>query len=72
MDKMQELSLDEMSMVSGGAGGDRDYITYTVVRGDTLKSIAHRYHVTEDDLVRWNHISDRNLLVVNTRLIIYL
>jgi LysM repeat protein len=30
---------------------------HVVRKGETLWSIAHRYHVTVGDLKRWNHLS---------------
>lgn len=38
--------------------------TYTVVKGDTLWSIAKRFNTTVDDLVRLNNIKNRDLIYV--------
>ena len=29
---------------------------YTVKKGDTLTKIAHKYHVSVNDLKNWNHL----------------
>ena len=34
---------------------------YTIRRGDTLASIARRFKVGKDDLLRWNHVSPNTL-----------
>jgi LysM repeat protein len=39
--------------------------TYTVVRGDTLSTIARRFGTTVAELVRLNNIANRNLIRVN-------
>lgn len=39
-------------------------ITYTVVRGDSLKKIAAKYNTTIDELVRLNNIKNKNLIYV--------
>ena len=46
----------------------QDYIIYTVVRGDTLWSIARRYNTTVSELVRINNIKNPNLIYVNKKL----
>ncbi|MFR1199954.1 LysM peptidoglycan-binding domain-containing protein [uncultured Clostridium sp.] len=38
--------------------------TYTVKSGDTLSAIANDFGVTVDQLVRWNNISNPNLITV--------
>ena len=43
-------------------------IYYTVVRGDTLSSIARRFHTTVSELVRLNNISNPNLIFVGEKL----
>ena len=45
-------------------------LIYTVVRGDTLYSIARRYNTTVAELVRLNDISNPNLIYVGQRLVI--
>ena len=50
MDNMNELNLDEMNNIVGGAGGSphplpdkSGCIVYRIARGDTLGKIARRY-----------------------------
>ena len=45
-----------------------NYITYTVVRGDTLWNIARRYNTTVDTLVKLNNIKNPNLIYVGQKL----
>ena len=66
---MNEVNAEEMEKAAGGAA--RSYITYTVVKGDTLTKIANRYGVTVKDLVAWNKIANPNLIVVGQVLKIY-
>ena len=55
--KINEEELEEV------AGGVQRYIYYTVVAGDTLTRIAHRYHTTVNTIVRLNpQITDPNLI----------
>ena len=66
---MNEVNVEELENAAGGASS-RSYITYTVVKGDTLTKIAHRYGVTVKDLVAWNRIANPNLIVVGQYLYI--
>ncbi len=43
-------------------------VTYTVVRGDTLVSIARRFHVAFDGLMRLNRIEDPKRLKIGEKL----
>ena len=45
-------------------------IYYTVVRGDALYKIAKKYDCTIADLVKWNNISNPNLIYVGQKLIV--
>lgn len=45
-------------------------ITYTVVKGDKLGTIAKRFNTTVDELVRLNNIQNKNLIRVGQVLII--
>lgn len=45
-------------------------IYYTVVRGDALYKIANKYNCTIADLVKWNKISNPNLIYVGQKLIV--
>ena len=66
---MNEVSAEELEQAAGGAS-DYRRIVYTVKKGDTLTKIAHRYGVTVDNLVHWNAIKDRNLIVVGQKIVI--
>ena len=68
-DNMKEIQANELEQAAGGAG--RQYIVYTVQKGDTLGKIARIYGVSIDDLVRWNNIPNPDLIVVGQRLKIY-
>ena len=60
---------EQQKKAAGGAGSE--YITYTVVKGDTLDIIARFYGVSSSDLVRWNRISNPDLIVIGQKLKIY-
>lgn len=45
-------------------------IYYTVVRGDALYKIAAKFKVTIADLVKWNKITNPNLIYVGQKLIV--
>ncbi len=66
---MNEVSVEELENAAGGAA-DYRRIVYVVKKGDTLTKIAHRYGVTVDNLVHWNAIKNRNLIVVGQKLVI--
>jgi len=68
-ENLNEINSEQMEEAAGGAGSR--YIIYTVVKGDCLNKIAHRYHVTVDDLVRWNRIANPRLILVGQKLKIY-
>ena len=79
---MRELSMDEMDMISGGAGNWQQYakgsyvnygqyIVYTVVGGDVLSGIAIRFGVTVQQVCQWNNIKNPDLICINQKLTIY-
>ncbi len=47
---------------SGGTSSD-GMITYKVKKGDTLSKIAVKYHVTVNQLKKWNHLRSTNLSI---------
>jgi LysM repeat protein len=61
---------------SGDSGGDtggpsnQDGVTYTVVRGDTLGSIARRYNTTFTAIAQANNLSNPNLIFPGQQLVI--
>lgn len=42
---------------------DEDYTYYTVVRGDSLWSIAKRYQISVEDLIKLNNLININLKI---------
>ncbi len=61
--------VDDAKHSSGGtySGGT---ITYKVKKGDTLGKIALKYHVTVNQLKKWNHLRSTNLSI-GQKIIIY-
>ena len=57
------LNDDEMDAVSGGS-----ILPYRVQPGDSLEEIAKKYHVTKDQLIKWNHIQDPSMMTVGQQL----
>jgi membrane-bound lytic murein transglycosylase D len=45
-----------------------DYVTYTVRKGDTVGSIARRYHTTQKRIMQDNHIRNANTLRIGQKL----
>ncbi len=68
MADINEIKNENLEEIAGGAGHKT---IYTVVHGDTLTRIAHRFGVTVADLVYWNNIADPNLIRVGQKLVIY-
>ena len=58
MDKIK-MNDDMMEEVTGGS-----VLPYVVQPGDSLNSIAKKYNVSMDQLVKWNNIKDPNFLTV--------
>lgn len=48
---------------SAGSTSSGGTITYKVKKGDTLGKIAARYHVTVNQLKKWNHLRSTNLSI---------
>lgn len=63
------LTNDELELAEGGATTQK-YIRYTIVKGDTLGKLAKRYGTTVDELVRINHIKNKNLIITGHTLLI--
>ncbi len=66
---MNEVSVEELEQAAGGAA-DYRRIVYVVKKGDTLIKIARRFGVTVDNLVHWNAIRNRRLIIVGQKLVI--
>ena len=54
---------EQMDQVNGGT-----VLPYRVQPGDSLAEIAKRYHVTVEQLVKWNDIKDPSYLIVGQKL----
>ena len=54
---------EQMDAVTGGT-----ILPYRVVAGDSLAAIAKKFHVTEDQLKKWNNIQDNDFLNVGQQL----
>lgn len=52
-----KLTDDALEQVSGGT-----ILRYLVQPGDTVQSIADRYHVTKEQLMKWNSITNPDAL----------
>ena len=63
------LTNDELELAEGGVTTQK-YIRYTIVKGDTLGKLAKRYGTTVDELVRINHIKNKNLIITGHTLLI--
>ncbi len=59
------LNDDQMDLVSGGS-----ILPYRVQPGDSLASIAKKYNVTVEQLMKWNNITDPSILTVGMQLVI--
>ena len=57
------LNDDEMDAVSGGS-----ILPYRVQPGDSLDDIARKYHVTTEQLIKWNHIQNPTVLTTGQQL----
>ena len=69
MDNMNELNLNEMEEVTGGAGGSREHLpdkkgfkVYQIQPHDTLTKIAGKFNTTVDYLMEINraYITNKN------------
>ena len=54
---------EQMNEVTGGS-----ILPYRVQPGDSLNTIAKKYNVTVEQLVKWNNIQDPNLLTVGQQI----
>lgn len=67
--KANVLTENDLTSVSGGAYVG-PCIQYTVVKGDNLTKIAHRYGTTVAILVELNHIKNANRIYIGQVLLI--
>ena len=54
---------EQMDAVTGGT-----VLPYQVKHGDSLAEIAKQFHVTVDQLMRWNGIQDPSMITVGQKL----
>ncbi len=54
---------EQLDAISGGS-----ILPYRVQAGDSLNSIAKKYNVTVDQLMKWNNIQDAGTLIVGQQL----
>ena len=59
------LEDDQLDNASGGT-----ILPYQVQYGDTLEKIAGIYHVSEDDLKKWNNIQNPSAIVAGQTLVV--
>lgn len=57
------MSDDQLDVVNGGT-----IIPYVVKQGDNLNELAAKYHVSVEQLMKWNNIKDPNILTVGQQL----
>ena len=62
MDKVS-MNDEQMDQVSGGS-----ILPYRVQPGDSLDDIARKYHVTPDQLIKWNNLQGTSALQVGQQL----
>ena len=65
MENINKLADEELNGVSGGTR-----VPYVVKEGDSLESLARKYHCTVEQIMRWNNITDRNQMLIGQKLII--
>jgi spore germination protein YaaH len=58
---MSSLALLEASFALVPDAPNLRQITYKVRRGDTLNSVARRWHVQPEEIVAWNHLRAHTL-----------
>ena len=58
-----KMNDEQMEQVAGGS-----IITYSVQPGDTLNGLAQRFHVTVDQLQKWNNIQNPNIIAVGQQI----
>ena len=59
----EKISDEKLDQISGGT-----IINYAIQPGDTLSAIASRFNVTIDQLMRWNSISNPNIVTVGQQI----
>lgn len=57
--EMLNMNDEELNQVTGGT-----ILPYRIKSGDSLEKIAEQYHVTVDQLLKWNDIHEGDVLTV--------
>ena len=63
---MTKLNDDALEQVSGGT-----ILRYLVQQGDTIQSIADKYHVTKEQLMKWNGITNPDLIMAGQQVKVF-
>lgn len=67
----QILRIVTNSNIPGNQTNSTNKTYYTIKRGDTLWGISTRYGIPVENIVRWNNISNPNLIYPGQRLILF-
>lgn len=59
------LNDEELDQVTGGT-----ILPHVVMAGDSIASVAKKYHVSEEQICRWNNLPGGSMLTVGQKLII--
>ncbi len=60
---MNKMTDDDLGLVDGGT-----ILPYQVQPGDTLDMIAAKYHVTTEQLMKWNNIQNAGMIMAGQAL----
>ncbi len=63
IEKKIAMNDEQLDQVTGGT-----ILPYRVKAGDSLASIAKKYNVTVEQLMKWNNIQDPNMLTIGQQL----
>ena len=55
---LRAMSDDDLDMVSGGT-----VVPYIVQAGDSVKTIADKFHITVEQLEKWNNIDPKTGII---------
>ena len=58
MPKLKAMSDDDLEFVSGGT-----IVPYIVQTGDSVKTIADKFHITVEQLEKWNNIDPKTGII---------
>ncbi len=64
----EEMKLEELEEVSGGA--TKYFLRHTILKGETLYSLAKKYNTTVNELIRINKIKDKDLIIAGHKILI--